>query len=245
MSVTMTRADGVTALTWTSSPQSPYPPICQIFKSLCCNPLCCSVSQRLRRIQGSSQSVLGALQILIGCMYIALGAILYGPDNGPGWQMRMDAFFPFWIGGLFILFGAVNIWSEKRPSPCLIILSVVLSIVGVAMAMAAIGFSGINIGGSWIWVDCTGNDDSYGQPYPTPSAEKRSMWDKCLEVKNLTMKLLVSINAVLIALAILELCITISSAVLGIKALCSRDKREDRSPDDLEYCKSPAILQQK
>ena len=36
------------------------------------------------------------------------------------------------------------------------------------------------------------------------------------------------VNSVLIVLSVLELCVTISSVVMGIKALCSSEKREDK-----------------
>ena len=59
MAMTMTKADGVTVFTLTSDPKSAWPPLCQILKALCYSPVCCSVSQRLRMIQKTSQSVLG------------------------------------------------------------------------------------------------------------------------------------------------------------------------------------------
>lgn len=59
MSIGMTKADGVTVLTLTSDSQSSWPPLCQILKALCYNPVCCTVSQHLRVLQGKSQTVLG------------------------------------------------------------------------------------------------------------------------------------------------------------------------------------------
>lgn len=65
MSVTMAKADGVTVLTLTSDPESPCPPLCQILKGLCYSPMCCSVSQRLKGVQKTSQSLLGVSYKLI------------------------------------------------------------------------------------------------------------------------------------------------------------------------------------
>lgn len=59
MSVSITRSDGVTVLTMTSDPKSRWPPLCQIFKGLCYSPVCCSVSQHLRIVQRTTQSLLG------------------------------------------------------------------------------------------------------------------------------------------------------------------------------------------
>lgn len=98
MSITMTKADGVTVMTLTSDPKSAWPPLCQILKALCYSPVCCTVSQHLRKIQKTSQSVLGALQIMVGLLNIGLGAILLISRGGPWWIM--DSAFSFWLGGL-------------------------------------------------------------------------------------------------------------------------------------------------
>ncbi|XP_074538665.1 transmembrane protein 176A-like [Halichoeres trimaculatus] len=242
MSVTMTKTEGVTVLTLTSDPQSALPPICQLLKGLCYSPVCCSVSQHLKKIQGTSQSSLGAMQIMIGLLNIGLGAILASSGAGSWWQMD-ESKFPFWLGGLFILFGAVNIWSEKCPSPCLVILSVFLNVAGVAFAIAAIVLYSINIAHIRFWWRCQRDDDDYyygyhrEHPTPSPSPEEMMMRQKCLEAQDLSKMILQSINAVLIVLVVLELCITISSAVLGIKALSCGEKRENKSPGDLEHYK--------
>lgn len=59
MAVGVNKVEGVTVVTVTSDPLSPYPPLCQILCGLCCNPLCCVVSETLRKLQGGSQYVLG------------------------------------------------------------------------------------------------------------------------------------------------------------------------------------------
>lgn len=74
----------------------------------------------------------------------------------------------------------------------------------------------------------------------------------CLKICTLTLffvshqMLLRSINAVLIVLSVLELCVVISSAVLGIKALRSSEKKKN----EVKYAKSyltvkPAIYPRK
>ncbi|XP_044063816.1 membrane-spanning 4-domains subfamily A member 8-like [Siniperca chuatsi] len=233
MSVTVTKADGVTVFTMTSDPQSPWPPLCQILKGLCYNPVCCSVSQRLRRVQ-TSQSVLGALQIMIGLLNIGFGAILCASRGGSSWEMDFT-WFPFWLGGLFMLFGTMNILSEKYSSPCLVILNAILNLAGVAFAITAIVLYSINIADIYFWWMC--NDGYYDYTTPSPSSEVIILKEKCLEGKALVLMLTRSINAVLIVLSTLELCIVISSAVLGIKALSSIMKGEIKSIDEPEYYK--------
>ncbi|KAM6994699.1 uncharacterized protein LKV04_007043 [Tautogolabrus adspersus] len=233
MSVTMTKADGVTVLTLTSDTQSVLPPICQILKGLCYSPVCCSVSQLLKRVQGTSQSVLGALQIMIGLLNIGFGAILCNTGAGSWWQMD-ETKYPFWMGGLFILFGVVSIVSEKCPSPCLVILNVILNLSGVAFAIAAIVLYSINIANIGLWWMCRNNDYEYRyNQHTTTSTTPSPDQTKCLEAKAMILMLLRSINAVLIVLSVLELCVVISSAVLGIKTLGRIEKREkNKSPED-------------
>ncbi|XP_070823347.1 membrane-spanning 4-domains subfamily A member 6C-like isoform X2 [Chaetodon trifascialis] len=225
MPVTIAKSQGVTVLTLTSDPQSSCPPLCQILKGLCCSPVCCSVSQHLRRVQKTSQSLLGALHIVIGMLNIGLGAI---PFNG-------SELSPFWLGGMFILFGIVSILSEKYPSPCLVFLNVFLNLAGVGFAIAAIIIYSLNIEFMNLWWMC--DDDDYLSPYNTRSPQEDVWMEKCLEGKAIILMLKRGIIAILIILSILELCVVISSAVLGIKALRSSEKEENKSTDDPEQYK--------
>uniref|UniRef100_A0A671W8P7 Transmembrane protein 176l.4 n=1 Tax=Sparus aurata TaxID=8175 RepID=A0A671W8P7_SPAAU len=223
MSLTMTKADGVTVLTLTSDPKSSCPPLCQILKGLCYSPACCSLSQRLRRVQRSSQSVLGALHIMVGLLNIGLGAILCA---GASWWQIDESGFPFWLGGIFIMFGAIGILSEKYPSPCMVILNVSLNLLaGLAFTIAAIALYSINL--SYLWVSfCDDYDDSYRR-HNTPSPGEDMIKEKCKEGRALVLMLSRGINGLLIVLSVLELCLVISSAVLGIKALCNSERREN------------------
>ncbi|XP_030014068.1 uncharacterized protein LOC115435641 [Sphaeramia orbicularis] len=231
MSVTMAKADGVTVFTLTSDPNSACPPLCQMFKGLCYSPVCCSVSQPLRRLQGTSQSVLGALQIMIGILNIGFGTILWGPV------------FPFWLGSLFIFFGIMCILSEKFPSPCLVIFNVILNLIGIAFSITAIVFYSIFLDRSWwyYYSSCETNRYwGYSSRYrmtATESPELQIMIKKCEEGQHLIMMLRKSICIVLIILSVLELCITISSVVLGIKALRKRGKEQNKSSEVPEHYK--------
>ncbi|XP_037640272.1 transmembrane protein 176B-like isoform X1 [Sebastes umbrosus] len=241
MSVTMTKAEGITMITLTSDPQSFCPPLCQIFKGLCYSPVLCSVSQHLRRVQRNSQSVLGALHIMVGLLNIGLGVILCS-SRGGSWYLMDSTLFPFWLGGLFMLFGTICILSEKCPSPCLVILNVILNLAGVAFAIAAIVLYSVNMANIYMWWMC-GDDNYYNYNYhsrhttTTPPPGEEIMKEKCLEGKELVLMLLRSMHAVLIVLSVLELCLVISSAVLGIKALRSREDGEKKKIGDPELYK--------
>lgn len=232
MSVTMTKAEGITVFTLTSDPESVCPPMCQILKSLCYSPVCCSVSQHLK-VQKPSQSILGTMHIMVGLLNMGLAAILLGSHIGSWWQMD-ESGFPFWMGGLFVLFGIVGIVSEKYPSPCLVFLNVILNFAGVGFAIAAIVLYSINMAHVYMWWMCNNYDDDYnyygsrhryGTTVPPPPG-KQFMKEKCFEGRNLVVMILRGINVVLIVLSVLELCLVISSFVLGIKSLRRREKGE-------------------
>ncbi|XP_030014074.1 membrane-spanning 4-domains subfamily A member 15-like [Sphaeramia orbicularis] len=207
MSVTVAKANGVTVFTLTSDPNSACPPLCQILKGLCYSPVCCSVSQPLRRLQGTSQSVLGALQIMIGALHIGLGAILCSSGGALSFKMEITG-YPFWLGALFIFFGIMCILSEKLPSPCLVITNVILNLAGVAFAITSIVLYSTN----------TGNYDDYSDSY--------QLW-----------MMVRSINIVLIILSDLELCIVVSVVFLGIKALKKRGSGETKETENPEFYK--------
>ncbi|AWO96069.1 putative membrane-spanning 4-domains subfamily A member 8-like [Scophthalmus maximus] len=228
MSVSMDKGDGVTVLTLTFDSQSSCPPLCQIFKSLCYSPVWCSVSQHIRSLHRTSQTVLGAMHIMVGLINIGLGVILLNSGSGSGWQMD-ETLFPVWMGILFIVFGIMCILSEKFPSPCLVSISVILNMAGVAFAVTAIVLYSINLANVDFWWLCEHDDYEYRNRRVAPltqSPEESLIQEKCWRGQELTLMLVRSINAVLIVLSALELCVTISSVVLGIKALSSR-KRED------------------
>nr|XP_020480692.1 transmembrane protein 176A-like [Monopterus albus] len=230
MSIAMTNADGVTVITLTSDTKSTWPPLCQILKALCYNPLCCSVSQQIRGVQRASQTVLGALQIMVGALTIGLAVI--NNHRGPD---------PFWLGAMFLLVGAVCILSDKYPSPCLVIINVILNLAGVGFAIADIVVYSSNMY-VYMW-QCT-RDRDYGYYYhrttPSPSPQEEILVERCLEFQDLRWMLLQSISIVLIVLSVLELCLTISSVILGIKALRSIKKGESKSTADPE-CYKPLL----
>ncbi|XP_061531839.1 uncharacterized protein LOC133402216 [Phycodurus eques] len=227
MSVTMTKADGVMMLTLTSNPKSRFPPLCQIFGGLCYSPACCSVSRHLRGVTGTSQSVLGALHIMVGLLNIGLGAILMCSGPASSWEMDSSA-FPHWLGALFIVFGIVCILSEKFPSPCLVLVNVILNFSGIAFAIAGVVLYAKNVAYVYLWRVCREYDvydgyESGRRTATTPSPAAQNYLERCMEGKALTLMLLRGVNGVAIVLCVLELCLVVSSCVLAIKSLCRGD----------------------
>ncbi|XP_077431887.1 uncharacterized protein LOC144057826 [Vanacampus margaritifer] len=229
MSVSVTKAGDITMLTLTSDSQNSWPLLCQMFGGLCC-----SVSPHLRAIMGVSQSILGALHLMVGLLNIGLGAIVMGSELAY-WQMRFTG-FPHWLGALFILFGIVCILSEKFPSPCLVLVNVILNLVGIGFAIAGIVLYAKDLHGEFRirWDSC--NDFGHRDgPYwirrrttttsnLTPAG--REYLKRCLEGQGLISSLVRAIDGVAIVLCVLELCLVISSCVLAIKSLCRHGNNE-------------------
>ncbi|XP_047455732.1 transmembrane protein 176B-like [Mugil cephalus] len=238
MSVTVSKADGVTVFTLSSDPQSPWPPLCQILKSLCYSPMCCSVSSQLRSIQGRSQSVLGALQILVGLLNVGLGAILFNSPSS--WQMWYTK-YPFWLGALYILFGIMCIVSEKYPSPCLVVMNTIVNLAGIAFAITGIVLYSVSAADVYLSRDCSRDYDYYSWRHhpttPSPSSEEELIIKRCEEGREISLMLMRGIYGVVIVLTALELCVVISATVLGIKSLKRRGKEQNQSADDLEQSK--------
>ncbi|XP_058504358.1 uncharacterized protein LOC131471690 [Solea solea] len=224
MSVSITKAEGVSVFTLTFDPKSALPPLCQIFQALCCSPVWCSVSKHLRGVQGKAHSVLGTLHIMVGLLYIGLGTILLSSGSGSGWRMD-ETRYPLWMGAFFIVFGIVSFLSEKFPSPCLVTMSVTLNMAGAVFAVAAFILYAVNMNDASLYWMCRSDDDDYRFSDPkTPSVEQDRILQTCLSGRLLVLLLLKSINGVLLVLSLLEFCVTISCVVLGIKALMSQEK---------------------
>ncbi|XP_029959253.1 uncharacterized protein LOC115397184 [Salarias fasciatus] len=246
MSVSVTRAEGVTVLTLNTDSSSICPPLCQILGGLCYNPVCCSRSRDLHRGQRSAQTLLGALLILSGLLTVGLAVIL-SLSHAYWWFMDPTA-FPFWMGGLFVSFGVLSVLSERFPSPCLVVLNVILQLSGVCFAIAAIVMFSINLADTNLWDFCNLDNfrlnydyDDYGRRHarttPSPSAQETALRDACLEAKRLSLMLLMGINGVLIVLSALQLCLCVSSSVMGVRALQSIRKTPSQSAEDPDDCK--------
>ncbi|XP_057689331.1 uncharacterized protein LOC130914296 [Corythoichthys intestinalis] len=230
MSVTVTKGNGVTIYTVTSDSQSCLPPFCQLFKQMCYSPRCCSVSQRMKTTMGSSQALLGSLQIAVGLMTIAIGILpLFAGYRDPWWDMWVNL-FSLWMGLVFVLFGAFCIFSQKYPSPCLLIINAILNLSGVVFALVNIVLCAINMVVIDIWDVCEFSKDDYSNS--GPSGHERDLKERCLEAKDLLLMFLKAINGILLVLAVLELCLVLSSSILTIKALRSNDKIPEDVKED-------------
>ncbi|RVE63234.1 hypothetical protein OJAV_G00165520 [Oryzias javanicus] len=205
-----------------------WPPLCQVGRSLCCHPTCCSASRQLRGLQRSSLSVLGVVQVMVGLLHIGLGAVLT-ISLIDLWWMR-DTGFPYWTGVLCIVFGTVCILSEAIHSPCLVLVNGMLNVAAAAFAISAIVVYSINMTDIYLRNTCREDYYEYATT-PSPGSAEEKLEMRCLEGRQITMMIQRGINSVLIILSVLQLCVTVSSAVLSIAALCGIETKIESSDD--------------
>uniref|UniRef100_A0AAZ3PGW1 Uncharacterized protein n=1 Tax=Oncorhynchus tshawytscha TaxID=74940 RepID=A0AAZ3PGW1_ONCTS len=223
MSVTVTNGKRVAVFTVNTKEGSSWPLLCQILGTLCYSPAS-SVSQGPWRLQANSQSALGTIQIMVGVLNIDLGAILVSTD---------------YYTGRFIAVGIMCILAEKFPSPCLVGINMLTNLSGASLAIA-----GIVLANCHFWWSCNDDDyiwrdDYYGsQVRQLPSHPQRDrLLAKCKDAKQVSRMLMNALDIVLIVPAVLQLCVTISSAVLGLKALYKDGKEGKENIQDLEQHK--------
>ncbi|KAJ3598197.1 hypothetical protein NHX12_001708 [Muraenolepis orangiensis] len=227
MSVSMTKSGGVTVLTLTSDTGSACPPLCQILQALCYSPVCCSVSQKLRSIMGTSHSALGTLEVMVGLMNLGLGTVLDSNWLASSFTMNYNE-HPYWLGTMFILFGILCILSEKFPSPCLVVCSVSSHLAGVVLSIAGVVLYSINVCGMSLGWMCEGVNRDYDWDPATPTPPSEADMQRCLEGERIIWAVLTGVNGVLIILSVLQLCVSISCVVLGIRAVRKSFKKENQ-----------------
>ncbi|KAF0046066.1 hypothetical protein F2P81_002595 [Scophthalmus maximus] len=110
---------------------------------------------------------------------------------------------------LYTLVGIMSVFAGGRPSHCLVGFGVFVNVVGCIFAIAGIVLYAIDLGDtSVVWM-CAWNQlnaDHFG--------------DNCRS------SLLTGMDITLIVLAVLQLCVCISVAVLGVKSLANGKKEE-------------------
>ncbi|XP_036414829.1 transmembrane protein 176B-like [Colossoma macropomum] len=227
MSLTMTKAEGVTVFTVTSNPKSKWPLICQLLSTMCCSPIC-FVSQSMKQQLGRTHTALGTLQILVGLMNVGFGCIFR--NMGSYFSVLWDGCF--WLGAVFIAAGIVCILAEKFPSSCLLSFTVLVNLVSAALAFTATVFYSIDL--AWLpqRYDCNQRDYGYGYGYyeATPSPQKKAQMENCERNQHIFKMVYGGLDILMIVLSLLQICVTISSCVLILKTLCKK-KTEDEMED--------------
>ncbi|XP_077077698.1 uncharacterized protein LOC143730975 [Siphateles boraxobius] len=232
MSLTVSQGEGLTVITVSSNPKSKWPVLCQILAYLCCSPVC-FVSQNMKGKLTNIHTSFGTMQIIVGVINIVFGILLRSVWI---WNTATESRAAFWIGGVVLVVGIVTILGAKFPSPCLLVIVLILNIVSGALAITAVVLYSVDL--------AKGNDSycqtdyyysSYGTP-ATPSAEKMRRTEICMHYKYLVQMIIGGLDIMMIVLSVLQLCVNISFCVLTGKALCKKDE-DAKSVEDPELHK--------
>ncbi|XP_042346250.1 uncharacterized protein LOC121945939 [Plectropomus leopardus] len=221
MSVTVVKDEtGVTVITVEADKKSMLSPLCQILKTLCYSPTCCSVHKGLMRT--SVTAALGTIQIMGGLFNIAVGpgrSYMYSPDE-------RGVIAAHWLGAMFIATGIMSLLAGGFPSLFLMVFAVILNIVGSILAFAGCVLYAIGVTTAHVIPICEMHrviNQSYAQA--------------CRAVAFHFLGLVTIIDLTMVVLAVLLLCVCISFAVLGIKAVVNRKKEEVGKEDQPQQLK--------
>ncbi|XP_056617754.1 uncharacterized protein LOC130432433 [Triplophysa dalaica] len=230
MSLTMSQGDGVTVFTVATNPKSKWPLLCQILGTICYSPVC-SIAQHIKGGLTNTLTAFAVIQMIVGVLNLVLGIILI-IFPVVTFVLEMSS-APFWLGGVFLAIGIVSIFAAKFPSPCLLFVAVILNIVSFGLAITAVTFHSVDlVVGSY--QRC---DDYYYSSYEsgTPSPEQKMDTEKCLYFKHLNQLILGGLDIMMIVLAVLQICVTISFCVLTLNALCKKSGAAKSVEDPQPY----------
>lgn len=216
----MTEAARVTVFILSSDPNSACPLLYQILKGLCYSSMRCTVPPH----KGGHQSVLGALELMVGILNIGLGLIVYTNI----YSFYCNVVFPLLVGAVFISCGIMRILSEKYPRLWPVFMVLILAEFG--FAIAGVILYAIDLKPSLLhWNSCPDFDNNLWS--------NSGSGNKCLEAKELTMMLLTSMTISLVLVSVLVLGIVILTFILCIDAVCNRE-RENKDTEDSELYKA-------
>ncbi|XP_017564183.1 uncharacterized protein LOC108433858 isoform X1 [Pygocentrus nattereri] len=223
MSLMISRAEGVTVFTVTSNPKSKWPLLCQLLGTLCYSPVC-SVSQSLKQKMGRTHTVLGTLQILFGILNVAIWSIF---TKGPFFTYVWASVF--WFGGVLIAAGIICILANKFPSPCLVCFVVLVNLVSVGLAITAIVFCSVELRRVYFHIHCNPPDYSYDRTTASPlkRAQMNELLKECENFQELVKFMGGGVHVMMLVFASLQICLSISSSVLSLKALFKKKKGDE------------------
>ncbi|XP_076868680.1 uncharacterized protein LOC143519282 isoform X1 [Brachyhypopomus gauderio] len=235
MSLTVTRAEGVTMFTVVSNPKSKWPLFCQILGCMCYSPVC-AVSPRAKQHLGAAHSVLGTIQMMVGVANLG-----YGVLRATSFDVFsvLQGHAPFCLGGMFIAAGIMCILAERFPSPFLIGVNVVINIVSAAVAITAIVLYSLDLVpiSYTYWCDIPAKSFHYTTAISLSETTKGNQ-KICQNYKHLIKMVQSGLDITMIVLGVLQFCVTISSFVLSVTTLHKTAKEEKMIEEDPQLCKT-------
>ncbi|KAM9698426.1 transmembrane protein 176B isoform 2-T5 [Dama dama] len=166
-------------------------------------------------------------QLLLGAISCALGGLLY---LGPWIQLRASG-CALWAGSVAIAAGVGAVVHEKRGGKLSGCVSGLLTLAGIATAVAAVVFC-VN---SFIWQgdgfdDISSVCDSLVPVTPTSWYQRRSSYssweeENCRRYMQMLMDLFLGIRALLLAICILQVIVSLASLGVGLRSFCGQSSR--------------------
>ncbi|XP_030606409.1 uncharacterized protein LOC115794870 isoform X2 [Archocentrus centrarchus] len=177
-------------------------------------------------MRNSTFGVLGTIQIMVGLFNIGLGP--GRTSTRPGDLTSLGA--PYWLGAVCIAAGILSVIIGQCPCVCFTWYAVFMNIAGCIFAIIGIVLYAIDVAeASVVWM-CDSN-------WSTAQYD-----DNCRYVAFFAQSLLTAMDVTLIVLTVLQLCVCISAAVLGIRALCNRMKGETSQEVETRQLFHAAVL---
>ncbi|MED6266300.1 hypothetical protein CHARACLAT_000677 [Characodon lateralis] len=198
MSISVVTQKGVTVITVATDNQSKLPPWGQVLKSLFSSLSCWSGNTGM--MWSSVVGALGTVQIMVGVFNLGLG-----PE-------RVET-YPYWLGVLFIAAGVMSLFADWFPFRRLMGFSALVNIAGSIFSIVAVVLYALHLASFTVIGMCGILDDRNS--------------NNCIFLANLAQRLLRGVDITMIVMSVLQLCVSISLSVLGIKALCCREKDKD------------------
>ncbi|XP_078528085.1 membrane-spanning 4-domains subfamily A member 4A-like isoform X1 [Lissotriton helveticus] len=168
---------------------------------------CPSPEIQTRFLRGEPKA-LGVVQILLGMMLIALGALLL---NNPITGVYPYSGLPFWGATFYIISGAMSVAAEKKGTSGLVRGSMAMNIVSTIITLPAIIITSLDIllgsmnlsESSACDISIPGNDGQSCRSYQAGLVAQQR-----------------GVAALALILNTLELCITLSTSIFACKAVC-------------------------
>lgn len=171
---------------------------------------------------------LGVTQILLGAVSCALGVFLY---FGPWTELRGMG-CAFWVGSVAIAAGAGAVAHEKRQGTLSGWVSGLLTLAGIATAVAALVFCGNDIGWRYDFIDiglvcdrsapATTSEYGWTHGWRQHSDYGDSKWleTECREYMEMLTNLFLGIRILLLTICALLAIVSLASLGLGLRSLC-------------------------
>ncbi|XP_025849592.2 transmembrane protein 176B isoform X1 [Vulpes vulpes] len=178
------------------------------------------------------QLALGMTQILLGAVSCALGVLLY---LGPWMELRASG-CAFWAGSVAVVAGAGVIVHEKHGGKLSGCTSGLLTLAGIAMAVAASvlcvnsltwqtdGFVYIDSACVYPESNVTTTTTEYTETWQRSG---RSQWneDRCRIYMQMLMNLLLGIRALLLAICVLQVIVSLTSLSMALRSSRGQSSR--------------------